>query len=168
MVDAIKGQGNKTIIRTSMPKKNAPEKADAKFSDQAKIAKEAAKTEAKSFNISASRAANEVNTRLTNQAQIERNSKIAEITKQIQDGSYKMPSPEELADKLLSVISDKQVKEKFIKKLLEEEREKLQNKYGDSGLTELGMKKLVFMVTQSHDEEFDDPELENMIKEYLL
>ena len=76
-----------------------------------------------------------------------------------------MCDPQVLAEKIFQVVSDKTTREKFIKKLLKEEADKLPAK-NNGKITELEMKKLVFMIKESQDEPFDDPELEELLKEF--
>jgi fructose-bisphosphate aldolase class 1 len=74
-----------------------------------------------------------------------------------------MVEPEVLAERLYSVMTDKKTREKFIKKMLKEEAENIPNK--ENNLSELELKKLVFLIKESQDEPFEDPELEKLIQE---
>lgn len=91
--------------------------------------------------------------------------RLEEITRQVKDGSYKLVAPEVLAEKIFQVVSDRTTREKFIKKLLQEEAEKISHK-GKNQLSELEMKKLVYLIKEGADEKFEDPELEEMIREF--
>lgn len=165
MVDAINGSG-KTIIITTKPKSKVNKTSS--FDDaMGKTSGTGKNSEAGSLNQPTLMRSNmENNMRILQQQQLARMEHIQEITRQIQEGTYKMCSPEVLAEKILQVVSDKSTREKFIKKLLKEEAEKLPSKAGNKKLTELEMKKLVFMIKESQDEPFDDPELEEMLKEF--
>ena len=98
------------------------------------------------------------------QQQIARIQKFQNICRQVQEGTYKMIEPEVLANKIYDVITDKKSREKFIKKLLKEESEKLSS--NGTKMSKLELKKLVFMIKQTQDEDFDDPELEKMINQF--
>lgn len=165
MVDAINGSG-KTIIITTKPKSKVNKTSS--FDDaMGKTSGTGKSTETGSLNQPTLMHSNmEHNMRILQQQQLARMEHIQEITRQIQDGTYKMCSPEALAEKILQVVSDKSTREKFIKKLLREEAEKLPAKSNNNKLTQLEMKKLVFMIKESQNEPFDDPELEEMLKEF--
>lgn len=164
MVDAINGSG-KTIIITTKPKSKVNKTSS--FDDaMGKTSGTSKSSETASLNQPKLISNMENNMRILQQQQMARMEHIQEITRQIQDGTYKMCSPEVLAEKILKVVSDKSTREKFIKKLLKEEAEKLPAKGNNKRLTELEMKKLVFMIKESQDEPFDDPELEEMLKEF--
>lgn len=163
MVDAINGSG-KTIIITTKPKSKVTKSSS--FDDALKASGTDKSSAAENLNQPTLMRSNmENNLRILQQQQFARMNHIAEITRQIQDGTYKMCSPEALAERILQVVTDKSTREKFIKKLLKEEAEKLPAK-SNPKMTQLEMKRLVFMIKESQDEPFDDPELEAMLKEF--
>lgn len=165
MVDAINGSG-KTIIITTKPKSKVG-KTSSSFDDMINktSGEEKISTQGGFSKPPLMRSNMDNNLRLLQQQQIARMNHIQEITRQIQDGTYKMCSPEALAEKILQVVSDKSTREKFIKKMLKEEADKIPAK-SNPKMTPLEMKKLVFMIKESQDEPFDDPELEEMLKEF--
>ncbi len=163
MVDAINGSG-KTIIITTKPKTKTDKTSS--FDDTLKTKSSGTSKSSSGINQSVIMRSNmENNMRILQQQQLQRMEHIQEITRQIQEGTYKMCDPHVLAEKIFQVVSDKTTREKFIKKLLKEEAEKLPAK-NNGKLSELEMKKLVFMIKESQDEPFDDPELEEMLKEF--
>jgi anti-sigma28 factor (negative regulator of flagellin synthesis) len=163
MVDAI-NSSLKTIIITTKPK-NKVNKGSS-FEDSMKTKSSETKSSGTLNQPPVLMRSNmDHNMRLLQQQQLQRMEHIQEITRQIQEGTYKMCDPQVLAEKIFQVVSDKSTREKFIKKLLKEEAEKLPAK-GNNKLTELEMKKLVFMIKESQDEPFDDPELEELLKEF--
>lgn len=163
MVDAINGSG-KTIIITTKPK--AKVEKSSSFDDTLKTKTSGTSKSSSSANQPIMMRSNmENNMRIIQQQQLQRMEHIQEITRQIQEGTYKMCDPQVLAEKIFQVVSDKTTREKFIKKLLKEEAEKLPAK-NNGKISELEMKKLVFMIKESQDEPFDDPELEEMLKEF--
>lgn len=163
MVDAINGSG-KTIIITTKPKTKT-EKTSS-FDDAMKGKTSGTSKSSSGINQPIMMRSNmENNMRILQQQQLQRMEHIQEITRQIQEGTYKMCDPQVLAEKIFQVVSDKTTREKFIKKLLKEEAEKLPAK-NNGKISELEMKKLVFMIKESQDEPFDDPELEEMLKEF--
>ena len=163
MVDAINGSG-KTIIITTKPKAKVDKSSS--FDDALKTKTSGTSKASSSANQPIMMRSNmENNMRIIQQQQLQRMEHIQEITRQIQEGTYKMCDPQVLAEKIFQVVSDKTTREKFIKKLLKEEAEKLPAK-NNGKITELEMKKLVFMIKESQDEPFDDPELEELLKEF--
>ncbi|MBR4570387.1 MAG: flagellar biosynthesis anti-sigma factor FlgM [Candidatus Riflebacteria bacterium] len=163
MVDAINGSG-KTIIITTKPKAKVDKSSS--FDDTLKTKTSGTSKSSSSANQPIMMRSNmENNMRIIQQQQLQRMEHIQEITRQIQEGTYKMCDPQVLAEKIFQVVSDKTTREKFIKKLLKEEAEKLPAK-NNGKITELEMKKLVFMIKESQDEPFDDPELEELLKEF--
>jgi anti-sigma28 factor (negative regulator of flagellin synthesis) len=163
MVDAINGSG-KTIIITTKPKAKVDKSSS--FDDTLKTKTSGTSKSSGTLNQPVMMRSNmENNMRILQQQQLQRMEHIQEITRQIQEGTYKMCDPQVLAEKIFQVVSDKSTREKFIKKLLKEEAEKLPSK-NNGKLTELEMKKLVFMIKESQDEPFDDPELEELLKEF--
>ena len=163
MVDAINGSG-KTIIITTKPKAKVDKSSS--FDDTLKTKTSGTSKSSSSANQPIMMRSNmENNMRIIQQQQLQRMEHIQEITRQIQEGTYKMCDPQVLAEKIFQVVSDKTTREKFIKKLLKEEAEKLPAK-NNGKISELEMKKLVFMIKESQDEPFDDPELEELLKEF--
>ncbi len=158
MVDSIQGPGKRIIITTKPKAKESVEKKGS-FDDALKD-----KTDATSRggNVhTASPAQN--NLKIMQQQQLMHMQRLQEIAKQVQDGTYKLVDPAVLAEKIYQIIADRPTREKFIKKMLQEESEKVPAK--DRGkVTDLELKKLVFMIKESEDQPFDDPELEEMLK----
>lgn len=161
MVDSIRGPGGKTIIITHSKPKDATDKTKGESFDKTLKSKSAPD----SFTLS--RTAGPAETQappLLDQAKMVRMQRLEELTRQIRDGTYKMVDPDILADRLLQVMTDKKTREKFLRKFLNDEAELARSK--GKPLSELDMKKLIFMVKGSSDEEFNDPELEEMLKEF--
>jgi anti-sigma28 factor (negative regulator of flagellin synthesis) len=158
MVDSIQGPGKRIIITTKPKAKESVEKKGS-FDDAFKD-----KTESTASSGHA-RVGNPAqnNLKILQQQQLLHMQRLQEISKQVQDGTYKMVDPAILAEKIYQVISDRPTREKFIKKILQEEAEKVPAK--DRGkLTDLELKKLVFMIKETQDEPFEDPELEELLK----
>ena len=163
MVDAINGSG-KTIIITTKPKAKVDKSSS--FDDTLKTKTSGTSKSSGNANQPIMMRSNmENNMRIIQQQQLQRMEHIQEITRQIQEGTYKMCDPQVLAEKIFQVVSDKTTREKFIKKLLKEKAKKIPSK-NNGKITELEMKKLVFMIKESQDEPFDDPELEELLKEF--
>lgn len=161
MVDSINGPGKRIIITTKPKPKEKTEGKDNSFDkalkDKAGSADKAA-ANANTLNPAQN------NLKILQQQQLTRMQRLQEIARQVQDGTYKMVDATVLAEKIYQVISDSKTREKFIKKLLQEEAEKIPNKE-KGNLSDLELKKLVFMIRESQDEPFDDPELEKMLDE---
>lgn len=162
MVDSIKGPGGITIIKTKPKPKVGSSSKDAKFEKtlNEKISDSESATIEKSH-ISPM----QHNIKLAQQQQLSRMNYVQELASQIKNGTYKMASPEALAEKIFLVLSDPRIREKFIKKLINEEKEKL-GVPGKGNMTELELKKLVFLIKEAHEEAFNDPELEQLIAEF--
>lgn len=162
MVDSINGPGKKIII-TTKPKPKAKTDGNESF-DKALKSKSGS---ANNVNLRSPALAGPAqhNIKLIQQQQLMRMQHIQEITQQVKDGTYKMVDPAVLAEKIFQVITDKSTREKFIKKLIQEETEN-KSLAGDSNLSELELKKLVFLIKESQDEPFDDPQLEQMLAEF--
>lgn len=162
MVDSINGPGKRIIITTKPKPKESTESKDSSFDKTLKDkAGNAEKTGANPATINPA----QNNLKILQQQQLTRMHRLQEITRQVQDGTYKMVEPAVLAEKIYQVISDSKTREKFIKKLLQEEAEKVPPK--DKGnLSELELKKLVFLIRESQDEPFDDPELEKILQDF--
>jgi anti-sigma28 factor (negative regulator of flagellin synthesis) len=162
MVDSIKGPGKRIIITTKPKPKESTENKDNSF-DKA-LKDKAGNPEKAGANASPlSHAQN--NLKIIQQQQLNRMQRLQEIARQVNDGTYKMVDANVLAEKIYQVISDRKTREKFIKKLIQEEAEKIPPK--DRGnLSDLDLKKLVFMIRETQDEPFDDPELEKMLEQF--
>jgi anti-sigma28 factor (negative regulator of flagellin synthesis) len=161
MVDSIQGPGKRIIITTKPKAKESVDKKSG-FDDALK-----GKTTSgdKAEGTSTLRSPGENNLKIMQQQQLVHMQRLEEISRQIQDGTYKLVSPEALAEKIYQVISDRTTREKFIKKLLQEEAEKISHK-GKSQHSDLEMKKLVYLIKEAADEKFDDPEIDELIKEF--
>lgn len=162
MVDSIKGPGKRLIITT---KPKAKEKVDNKDNSFDKALKgKAGSSEKVGANTSPLNPAQN-NLKIIQQQQLNHMQKVQQITQQIQDGTYKMVDAGVLAEKIFQVVSDPKTREKFIKKLIQEEADKIQHK--DKGnMSDLELKKLVFMVRETQEEPFEDPELEKMLQDF--
>jgi anti-sigma28 factor (negative regulator of flagellin synthesis) len=161
MVDSINGPGKRIIITT---KPKAKESVEKKSSFDETLKDRAASTD-KPAGHSVTTNATQANLKIMQQQQLVHMQRVQEIARQVQDGTYKMVDPAVLADKIYQVISDRTTREKFIKKLIQEEAEKIPAK--DRGkMSELEFKKLIFLVKESQDEPFEDPELEALLKEF--
>ncbi len=159
MVDSIQGPGKRIIITT---KPKAKESVDKKGSFDEAL-KDKADTTAKAGQQTHVGSPAQNNLKILQQQQLLHMQRLQEITRQVQDGTYRMVDPAVLAEKIYQVISDRSTREKFIKKLLQEEAERMPVK--DRGkMTDLELKKLVFMIKESQDEPFEDAELEEMLK----
>ncbi|HNX75953.1 MAG TPA: hypothetical protein PLM07_05055 [Candidatus Rifleibacterium sp.] len=158
MVESIQGPGKRIIITTKPKAKDSVEKKgsfDETLKDKAEGT--AAGGRAQSANPTQN------NLRVMQQQHLMHMQRLQEITRQVQDGTYKMVDPMVLAEKIYQVVSDRTTREKFIKKILQEEADKIPAK--DRGkMTDLELKKLVFMIKETQDEPFEDPELEEMLK----
>jgi anti-sigma28 factor (negative regulator of flagellin synthesis) len=161
MVDSINGPGKRIIITT---KPKAKEPADKKTGFDEALKNKTASGE-RSEGATTHRTPAENNLKILQQQQLLHMQRLEEITRQVKDGTYRMVSPEVLAEKIYQVISDRSTREKFIKKLLQEEAEKIAHK-GKNQLSDLEMKKLVYLIKEGAEEEFEDPELEEMIREF--
>ncbi|MFZ5951879.1 MAG: flagellar biosynthesis anti-sigma factor FlgM [Candidatus Rifleibacteriota bacterium] len=161
MVDSINGPGKRIIITTKPKSKESTENKDGSF-DKALKDKSGATDKAAGNQPVLNPAQN--NLKIMQQQELVRMQRLQEITRQVQDGTYKMVDPTILAEKIYQVISDSKTREKFIKKLLQEEAEKIPHK-DKHHLSDLELKKLVFMIRETQDEPFEDPELEKMLKE---
>lgn len=160
MVDSINGPGKRIIITTKPKAKESVEKKSS-FDDALKD--RASGTDKPAGHAVTPNQAQ--NLKIMQQQQLMHMQRLQEIARQVQDGTYKMVDPAVLAEKIYQVISDRSTREKFIKKLIQEEADKLPVK--DRGnMSELEFKKLIFMVKESQDEPFEDPELEALLKEY--
>ena len=161
MVDSINGSGKRIIITTKPKAKESVEKKSS-FDD---ALKDRASATDKPAGHAVSANAAQSNLKIMQQQQLMHMQRIQEIARQVQDGTYKMVDPAVLAEKIYQVISDRGTREKFIKKLIQEESEKMPAKDRGS-LSELEFKKLIFLVKETQDEPFEDPELEAMLKEF--
>ncbi len=160
MVDSIHGPGKRVIITT---KPKAKESVDKSGFDEA--LKDKTGGGEKVNGASAHRTPAENNLKILQQQQLMHMQRLEEIARQVKDGTYRMVSPEVLAEKIYQVVADRTTREKFIKKLLQEESEKISHK-GKGQFSDLEMKKLVYLIKESADEKFEDPELEELIKEF--
>ncbi|OIP28341.1 hypothetical protein AUK22_04310 [bacterium CG2_30_54_10] len=161
MVDPIKGPVNKTIVITKPRPKNKTENAGKDGFDKRLEGKgKAGEDPPKAGFI---RSPQDQTARILQQQQMQRMQRLAEIAHQIQDGTYKMADPDVLAERILRIITDKKTHEKFVKKVLSEEAEAL--KAQNKTLTKLELKKLIFLVKNTPDEEFTDAQLESLLKE---
>lgn len=162
MVDPIKGPGTKLIITRSQPKEKP---SAAKDGDFGKVLKEKGTPDSSVAARAQIVSKADANLTLMNQQSLARTQKFESIFRAIQDGTYKMVDPEVLAEKLLQVISDKKTRERFRRKVVDEELEQIQAQ--DRPLSNLELKKLIFLVKEAIDEPFDDPELEKVLNELM-
>ncbi len=161
MVDSIHGPGKRIIITTKPKAKESVDKKSG-FDDALKDKTVGGE---KVDRTSAPRTPAENNLKILQQQQLLHMQRLEEIARQVKDGSYKLVAPEVLAEKIYQVVADRTTREKFIKKLLQEEAEKISQK-GKNQLSDLEMKKLVYLIKEGADEKFEDPELEEMIREF--
>ncbi|NCB37349.1 MAG: hypothetical protein EOM80_01160 [Erysipelotrichia bacterium] len=161
MVESIQGPGKKIIITT---KPKAKEPVEKKTSFDGALKDRTSGTESSEPVVSRGSLLQN-NLKVVQQQQLVHMQRLQEIARQVQDGTYKLVDPAVLAEKIYQVIADRPTREKFIKKLIHEEAEKIPLKDRGS-LSELDLKKLVYMVRETQDEPFDDPELEAMLKEF--
>jgi anti-sigma28 factor (negative regulator of flagellin synthesis) len=162
MVDSIQGPGGKTIIVTKPKPKEKPDQAkegdfDKTLTGKTRPAKDGAAAVRVPPRV-------ETNLQILQQQQLARMQRLEEIARQINDGTYKMVDPAILAERLFQVMTDKKTREKFLRKFLEEEVDSARAQ--DRPLSDLELKKLVFMVKQTLGEDFDDPELEALLREF--
>lgn len=162
MVNSIKGNGDKLIITTKPRAKEAIGNTDGKNFDKSVREKMSGDEPQAAASRNLSHAEN--NLKILQQQQLVRMQHLESIAEQIKNGTYRMVSPEILAEKMFQLLSDKKVRQKFLKKLFEEESENVARK--DKPLSELELKKLVFMIRETQDEPFDDPELEALLNEF--
>ncbi len=158
MVESIQGPGKRIIITTKPKAKDSVEK---KGSFDETLKDKAEGTAAGGHAQSANPTQN--NLRVMQQQHLMHMQRLQEITRQVQDGTYKMVDPLVLAEKIYQVVSDRTTREKFIKKILQEEADKIPAKERGK-MTDLELKKLVFMIKETQDEPFEDPELEEMLR----
>jgi anti-sigma28 factor (negative regulator of flagellin synthesis) len=161
MVDSIKGPGKRIIITTKPKPKDSVKNKEKSF-DKALKDKTGSSEKAGANAQKLTPAQN--NLKIIQQQQLNRMQKLAQISKQVQNGTYKLVDADVLAEKIFQVIADRKTREKFIKKLVQEESEKFQGK-DKPKLSDLELKKLVFMIREAQDEPFDDPELERMLED---
>lgn len=162
MVDSIKGHGDKTIIITKPKAKEPPDKArEGSFESTLKGKGGADGTDASG----ATRVRGNVEAKIAvlQQQNLSRFQRLEEITRQIQNGTYKMVDPAVLAERLLKVFQDKKTRGKFLRKMVEEDLEKSKPK--DRNLSPLELKKLVFMIKSAPEEVFSDEDLEALLKD---
>ncbi len=163
MVESIQGGPGRTIIITTKPKPKTKGTEKSNFGNEIK-----GKVSGGAEKASNSQMLNNVaqnNLKIIQNQQIMHMQRVQDIARQVADGTYQMCSPEELAEKLIMVMTDKATREKFIKKLIREEAEKAQGegKKLKNPLSDLEMKKLIYMIKEATDGHFDDPELEKLI-----
>lgn len=162
MVDPIKGSGDKIIITKPKVKESQGKTKDGDFN---KILDEKSGSEPPGQATAVPRSKAEANLAILNQQNIERMQKFEAIAKAIRTGTYKMADPQELAKKLLEVVFDKKTRQKFAKKVLSEEIELAKSK--NRPISELELKKLIFMVKSQADVDFNDAELDALLKELV-
>ncbi|MGM0599827.1 MAG: flagellar biosynthesis anti-sigma factor FlgM [Candidatus Rifleibacteriota bacterium] len=161
MVDSIKGPGKRIIITT---KPKGKEKTGNKTDSFDKTLKNKSSGSEKAGANTARLNPAQNNLKIIQQQQVNRMQRLQEITKQVQNGTYKLVDPNVLAEKIYQAITDQKTREKFIKKLLQEEAAK--NSSVEKGdISDLELKKLVFMIREAQDIPFEDEELEQMIQE---
>lgn len=165
MVDPIKGSGIKPPLADQTVVKEKADKTKAEeFENKLYQKNKSTKSEA-TVRTFFSRAEIEQTARLSQQQQIERMQRIAEIAKQIKEGTYKLADPAVLAEKIYDIITNKEAKKRYIRKVLMEELEKLKDK--GVPITQLELKRLVQIVKAAKDEQFIDPELDDMLKDII-
>ncbi len=157
MVESIQGPGKRIIITTKPKAKESVDRKES-FDDALK-----GKSDVSSAGGHSQVANPANNLKIMQQQQLLHLQRLQEITRQVQDGTYKMVDPMVLAEKIYQVVSDRTTREKFIKKILQEEADRIPVKERGK-MTDLELKKLVFMIKESQDEPFEDPELEEMLK----
>ena len=162
MVDPIKGSGGKRIIITKPKAKEGANKTDKSQFDKTLKGKAAGKGEAA---VAPPRTASGKEVQLLQQQQMARMQRIEDIAQQMKDGTYKMPDPAALADKLFQIVKDKKTRDKFLKKFLAEEQAGAKKK--GKALSELELKKIIYLVKNAPEGTFDDPELDQILQEFL-
>jgi anti-sigma28 factor (negative regulator of flagellin synthesis) len=164
MVESIHGGPGRNIIITTKPKPKAKDVEKGSFADEIKSKGAGGAEKPAGTNVLNNVAQN--NLKIIQNQQVMHMQRVQEIARQVADGTYQMCSPEALAEKLIMVMTDKATRERFIKKLVKEEAEKAQvdGKKLNNPLSELEMKKLIFMIKEATAGHFDDPELEALIE----
>lgn len=160
MVDSIKS-GQKLLIITKPKPKTSVDKTKDGFD---KVVSDKAEVEGSKPSASPMRSA-EVNPTLADKQGMVRMQRLDEIARQIKDGSYKLVDPEVLAERIMKAAFDPATRAKFVKKALAEEIETAKAK--NRPLTELDLKKLIQLVRGGPDEQFEDPELEDWLKQFV-
>ncbi len=156
MVNRIDGSGNKVIIVTKpKPKESAEKPKDGGFD---KVLSGRGSETAKP--AAGRMAEGPPGLQPQNLSHLQR---LEEIARQVKDGTYAMVDPTVLADRILKIASNKELRAKFIKKLLAEESDSAKAK--NRPLTDLDLKKLIMLVKDSNDETFEDEELEKLLKD---
>lgn len=162
MVDPIKGSGDKIIINTKPRVKESAEKTkDGTFD---KVLGDRNQAEGSGGTSAASRNKADANLAILNEQNLSRMQRLETLATQIRSNTYKMVDAEVLADRLLEIAFDKKTRDKFIKKFIGEEMEAAKSR--GKPLSDLDLKKLVFLMKGSKDETFDDPELEALLKDF--
>ncbi|HNV69944.1 MAG TPA: hypothetical protein PKO06_09615 [Candidatus Ozemobacteraceae bacterium] len=156
MVNRIDGAGNKVIIVTKPKPKESAEKSKEGGFDKVLTGRGSEATKTATGRLAESPPGMQPQ----NLSHMQR---LEEIARQVKDGTYALIDPTVLADRIMKIASNKELRAKFIKKLLAEEADTAKAK--NRPLTELDLKKLILMVKDSNDETFEDEELEKLLKD---
>ncbi len=162
MVDPIKGSGDKIIVTKPKPKEKTEKPREESFD---KVLNDRDKAESTSSRQVQARSKAEANLAILDQQNLARMQRLETLAKAVRDGTYKLVDAEIVAEKLLSIILDKKTREKFTKKVLAEEIEN-HRLSKDKLISDLDLKKLIHLIKNRNDAEFEDPELEAMLKEF--
>lgn len=157
MVNPINGSGNKVIIVTKPKPKESAEKPKETGFDKVLSGRDSEAGKA-----TASRPA-EGPSALNQPQNLSHMQRLQDIARQVKDGTYRMIDPMVLADRILQIASDKDARARFIKKLMAEEADNAKGK--GRPLTELDLKKLIMMIKDSKDENFQDEDLEKLLQD---
>ena len=164
MVDSIKGSGGNVVIITTKPKPKAKTDnvKDGQF-DKALQGKVGEKSSGTASLMNAP-TRSETNMAILAQQQANRMKKVETIAKQVKDGTYKMVDSQTLANHLFAIFTDPKTRDKFIKKVLSEEVAGRKDR--GKNISDLELKKLVKLFKDNSSEEFEDAELEAVLKEF--
>jgi anti-sigma28 factor (negative regulator of flagellin synthesis) len=161
MVDPIKGPGTKIIITKSQPKER-PE--SSRNGDFGKVMRDKGAEDSSGVARNQGIPKGEANLALLNQQKLAHMQKFEAVARAIREGTYQMADAEVLAEKLMQAMFDKKTRDKFLRKVLDEEIENAHSQ--NRPLSDLELKKLVFLMKDAVDGNFEDPELEQLLQEF--
>ncbi|MBF0408901.1 MAG: flagellar biosynthesis anti-sigma factor FlgM [Candidatus Riflebacteria bacterium] len=165
MVDSIKSTDGKIIIVTKPKAKPAEKTKDGDFG---KMVEEKSDAEGAENITNTSKSSPlrspEMNPMLHDKHANLRMQKLEEIARQIKDGTYKLVDPAVLADRIFKAAFNPQARAGILKKFIADELEQMKSK-NRSTMSKLELKRLVMMSKESPEEVFNDPELEEMLRQ---
>ncbi|MFZ2961264.1 MAG: hypothetical protein WA705_30685 [Candidatus Ozemobacteraceae bacterium] len=157
MVDSINSGGKILIVTKPKPKTTTEKTKEAGFD---KVLNE--RSEVETPRGAPLRSA-ELKPAMVDRQGMARMQRLEVIARQIREGSYQLVDPDILADRLLKAAFDPKTRAKFLKKAIADEMD--QAKAKNRPLSDLDLKKLLMIIKGGPDENFDDPELDELLKE---